>query len=33
MLAAGRIGGEFTRDQFSQEKLLAAAMGRAPAAA
>jgi ABC-type sugar transport system ATPase subunit len=33
MLAAGRIGGEFTHDQFSQEKLLAAAMGRAPAAA
>ncbi len=31
MLAAGRIGGEFTRDQFSQEKLLAAAMGRSPA--
>lgn len=33
MLAAGRTGGEFTRDQFSQEKLLAAAMGRAPTAA
>ena len=28
MLAAGRIGGEFTRADFSQEKLLAAAMGR-----
>jgi D-xylose transport system ATP-binding protein len=31
MLAAGRIGGEFTRADFSQEKLLAAAMGRAAA--
>ena len=28
MLAEGRIGGEFTRAEFSQEKLLAAAMGR-----
>ena len=33
MLAAGRIGGEFARADFSQEKLLAAAMGRAAAAA
>ncbi|MCX6951434.1 MAG: sugar ABC transporter ATP-binding protein [Verrucomicrobia bacterium] len=33
MLAAGRIGGEFDRVNFSQEKLLAAAMGRTPAAA
>jgi D-xylose transport system ATP-binding protein len=33
MLAAGRIGGEFTRAEFSQEKLLAAAMGRRAAAA
>jgi D-xylose transport system ATP-binding protein len=32
MLAEGRIGGEFTRAEFSQEKLLAAAMGRAHAA-
>ena len=34
MLAAGRIGGEFAREEFTQEKLLAAAMGRslAPAA-
>ncbi len=32
MLAAGRIGGEFARGEFSQEKLLAAAMGRAHAA-
>jgi D-xylose transport system ATP-binding protein len=31
MLAAGRIGGEFRRGEFSQEKLLAAAMGRAAA--
>jgi D-xylose transport system ATP-binding protein len=31
MLAAGRIGGEFTRDEFAQERLLAAAMGRAAA--
>ena len=31
MLAGGRIGGEFTRADFSQEKLLAAAMGRAAA--
>ncbi|MBL9212297.1 MAG: sugar ABC transporter ATP-binding protein [Opitutaceae bacterium] len=29
MLAAGRIGGEFERGEFTQEKLLAAAMGRA----
>jgi D-xylose transport system ATP-binding protein len=28
MLAEGRIGGEFTRGEFTQEKLLAAAMGR-----
>ncbi len=28
MLAAGRIGGEFTRRDFSQEQLLTAAMGR-----
>jgi len=33
MLAEGRIGGEFTRAEFSQEKLLAAAMGRRAAAA
>ena len=32
MLAEGRIGGEFARADFSQEKLLAAAMGRARAA-
>ena len=32
MLAAGRIGGEFARTEFTQEKLLAAAMGRAHAA-
>lgn len=31
MLAEGRIGGEFTRAEFSQEKLLAAAMGRVAA--
>ena len=31
MLAAGRIGGEFMRDDFSQEMLLAAAMGRTAA--
>jgi D-xylose transport system ATP-binding protein len=31
MLAEGRIGGEFRRGEFSQEKLLAAAMGRAAA--
>ena len=31
MLAAGRIGGEFARGEFTQEKLLAAAMGRAAA--
>jgi D-xylose transport system ATP-binding protein len=31
MLADGRIGGEFARGGFSQEKLLAAAMGRAAA--
>jgi D-xylose transport system ATP-binding protein len=31
MLAAGRIGGEFARPEFSQEKLLAAAMGRTAA--
>jgi D-xylose transport system ATP-binding protein len=29
MLAGGRIGGEFVRGEFTQEKLLAAAMGRA----
>jgi len=33
MLANGRIGGEFARAEFSQEKLLAAAMGRAAATA
>ncbi len=33
MLADGRIGGEFARAEFSQEKLLAAAMGRAAATA
>ncbi len=32
MLAQGRIGGEFARDDFSPEKLLAAAMGRKEAA-
>ena len=32
MLANGRIGGEFARAEFSQERLLAAAMGRATAA-
>jgi len=32
MLAEGRIGGEFARAEFTQEKLLAAAMGRAHAA-
>jgi len=32
MLAAGRIGGVFTRAEFAQERLLAAAMGRAAAA-
>jgi D-xylose transport system ATP-binding protein len=31
MLAEGRIGGVFARAEFSQEKLLAAAMGRAHA--
>jgi len=31
MLAGGQIGGEFTREEFTQEKLLAAAMGRAAA--
>ncbi len=31
MLADGRIGGEFDRGEFTQEKLLAAAMGRAAA--
>jgi D-xylose transport system ATP-binding protein len=31
MLAEGRIGGEFERGEFTQEKLLAAAMGRAGA--
>jgi D-xylose transport system ATP-binding protein len=31
MLAEGRIGGEFPREAFSPEKLLAAAMGRAVA--
>lgn len=29
MLAAGRFGGEFARSEFTQEKLLAAAMGHA----
>jgi len=33
MLAEGRIGGEFARADFSQEKLLAAAMARARSAA
>jgi len=33
MLAEGRIGGEFTRAEFAQEKLLAAAMGHAAAGA
>ena len=33
MLAEGRIGGEFARADFSQEKLLAAAMGRRAAGA
>ncbi len=33
MLANGQIGGEFTRGEFTQEKLLAAAMGRREAAA
>jgi D-xylose transport system ATP-binding protein len=32
MLAEGRVGGEFVRGAFTQEKLLAAAMGRAHAA-
>jgi D-xylose transport system ATP-binding protein len=32
MLAGGRIGGEFVRGEFTQEKLLAAAMGRASGA-
>jgi ABC-type sugar transport system ATPase subunit len=32
MLAEGRVGGEFTREDFAPEKLLAAAMGRAHAA-
>jgi D-xylose transport system ATP-binding protein len=32
MLAEGRMGGEFVRNEFSQEKLLAAAMGHATAA-
>lgn len=31
MLAAGQIGGEFHRAEFTQEKLLSAAMGRAAA--
>jgi D-xylose transport system ATP-binding protein len=31
MLAGGRIGGEFARGEFAQERLLAAAMGRAAA--
>jgi ribose transport system ATP-binding protein len=31
MLAAGKIGGEFTQGDFTQEKLLAAAMGRTAA--
>ncbi|HUR58532.1 MAG TPA: ATP-binding cassette domain-containing protein, partial [Opitutaceae bacterium] len=31
MLAGGRVGGEFTRSEFTPEKLLAAAMGRAAA--
>lgn len=33
MLHEGQIGGHFTRAEFSQERLLAAAMGHAPAAA
>ena len=33
MLHAGRIGGEFARSEFTQEKLLAAAMGRPAQAA
>ena len=33
MLAEGAIGGEFARADFSQERLLAAAMGRTPRAA
>jgi D-xylose transport system ATP-binding protein len=33
MLAAGRSGGEFARAEFTQEKLLAAAMGRTACAA
>jgi D-xylose transport system ATP-binding protein len=32
MLHEGQIGGEFARAEFSQEKLLAAAMGHARAA-
>jgi D-xylose transport system ATP-binding protein len=32
MLAEGAIGGEFVREEFSQERLLAAAMGRRAAA-
>jgi D-xylose transport system ATP-binding protein len=31
MLAAGRMGGEFARGDFTQERLLAAAMGRSAA--
>ncbi len=33
MLAEGRMGGSFTRAEFTQEKLLAAAMGRGPTVA
>lgn len=33
MLHEGRIGGQFTRAEFTPERLLAAAMGHAPAAA
>ncbi|HEX2855013.1 MAG TPA: ATP-binding cassette domain-containing protein [Opitutaceae bacterium] len=33
MLHEGHLGGHFTRAEFTQERLLAAAMGRAPAAA
>ncbi|MEO6006261.1 MAG: sugar ABC transporter ATP-binding protein [Opitutus sp.] len=31
MLHEGRVGGEFSRSEFTQERLLAAAMGHAPA--
>jgi ABC-type sugar transport system ATPase subunit len=32
MLCEGRIGGEFLRSEFTQERLLAAAMGRSDSA-